>query len=145
MADQVLIPTAHLTGSRGTADVLDADLAYDADLATFCQVRAPGIADAGSVTVYGFPEDVDVVSRSAVHARINFNEINWGANDTCSVFFKAHAAGAWTKVKVYSKGQLTPSGWREIDLTALAGSAPSTGWRLGIVFSRFYDPPNPEG
>lgn len=143
MPDQTLSPTAHIAGTTGAGTVVNPENAYDGDLGTHGSLNAPGLLDEATLTLLGFGDDDDVAVRGVVVVQISMSEVAWSPTDSCAVYFRPAAADPWTRIGIFYVGSLISPSWREIDVSSLAGSTPSSEWQVGIAYARNFDPPDP--
>lgn len=142
--DQTLRPTTHTASTTGVGQVLDPSRAYDADPATYAALVCNATSCTAAIVLAGLPDDSDVTLRSTVTLRARLREVGWDADSYCWVYFRPAADHAWTLVDSVAAGEAAAATWLEFDVTALTAGHPSTGWEIGLVFTRTFDPPGLE-
>lgn len=129
-------PSNFRQDTSGGGYVLDGANAYDQNVATYSRVIAENAGQYGSQIVDDQADDSFPSARTSVILRLALAKFGWTAGDFAWVFFRARHADVWTPVAGYGAGDLgTSITWKDIDVTAIAGSAPSSGFEATVVFS----------
>lgn len=144
---ETLRPTISNQDTTGGGYVLDAANAFDQNAATYSRVIAENNGQYGAQILSGFPADVYPDNRSEVLLLVDLARFGWTALDVATVYFRAHSGAAWSAVGGYLTANIgTVSTPKVIDVTALAGTNPATGFQVAIGFANdpAGDPPPPQ-
>lgn len=130
-----LKPSATQQDATGGGYVLDGANAFDASLATYSRVVAELNGQYAGQVLSGFGADTYPSGRVSVVLQLDLARFGWTAADRARVFFRSTHAGAFVNVAAFAVADLgtvlTP---KIIDVTALAGSDPATGFEVAVQF-----------
>jgi len=141
-------PTVSVADVTGGGTTHNDARAHDGDLSTYGDIKAPVDAFA-SVKYETAGDDPAPSGRTEVLLRLNlaaFGMSSAGVPDFARVFFRPASSGSFSLVADYSPADLsTVAAWKEIDVTAFAGAAPSSGFETAVMFanSPAAGPPDP--
>lgn len=144
---ETLRPTQTAEDNSGGGYVLDDAYAFDLSASTYSRIIAESMGDHATQLLSGFPADTYADNRSEVLLKVDLARFGWEGNDVCSVHFRPTAAAAWINVGLYYAADLgTVSTAKTIDITALAGTNPATGFQVAIGYGNDvvgeYPPPS---
>lgn len=144
---ETLRPTTTSQDTTGGGYVLDAANAFDINAATYSRVIAENAGQHGAQILTGFPADAFPDNRSSVILELDLARFGWTANDRAAIWFRPTAVAAWTLVAGYLTADLgTVLTAKTVDVTAIAGDNPATGFSVAIAFLNDVvgDPPTPQ-
>lgn len=132
---ETLRPTVSSQDTAGGGYVLDDAYAFDLSASTYSRIIAETLGDHATQLLSGFPADTYADNRSEVLLKVDLARFGWAGNDVCNIHFRPTAADAWTNVALYLYADLgTVSTAKTIDITALAGTNPATGFQVAIGY-----------
>lgn len=135
MPTETIRPTAHQVTA---GDVVDPAYAYDGNTANVAKLNAANIGDDSQVLLYTFEDDTSPDGRDELLLDVS---AQWGPTDLTYdkgvMYFRKVSTDAFTQIASYTGGSgwsTLGQSWETIDITALAGSQPSSDWQLVVQF-----------
>jgi len=143
-APETIHPSAFVTNLAGGGAVVNEANAYDLSLSTYAKITS-ATGQSAAITYSGFAADAAPAGRSTVTIRVNLAVILMDADDFVTVWFKARTADPLVQVASYSSADVNSSAvWKEVDVTAAAGSFPSDQFAVAVVHrNALSNPPGP--
>lgn len=142
MAQETLTPSS---ATEGTGTFVNTANMYDDDAVTY-GIMGTTEENAADISFSSFTADSDPDNRDLVKIRLKLRYPgNANQRNKIGIYFRQTAGSPWSLVDedTHAGGNgnkwpifPSPAAWREIDVTALAGSNPSTGFQVGVQFYR---------
>lgn len=144
-SETTLHPTTHTVDVSGGGSVVAPANSYDLSSVSFAKIVC-ALGQSASVTVSGHPDDAAPGARTAVTVRALIAFATADPDDLARVYFAASPAASFSLVAQYAPADVgaTPV-WVDVDVTALAGSNPSSGFLCAVGFSSHVADPPPPG